>query len=53
VDIDSFSDAAPEVRKEAILAVAAEVAVAAEATAVEAPAVAEATAVDVALPTHS
>jgi hypothetical protein len=30
VDIDSFSDAAPEVRKEAVLAVAAETTVAAE-----------------------
>jgi hypothetical protein len=42
VDIDSFSDAAPEVRKEAALAVAAETTVAAEVTApVEAPAAVE------------
>jgi hypothetical protein len=48
VDIDSFSDAAPEVRKEAVLVVAAETTVAAEAIAsVEAPAA------DVSLPTRS
>jgi hypothetical protein len=48
VDIDSFSDAAPEVRKEAVLAVVAETTVAAEVTApVEAPAV------DVSLSTRS
>jgi hypothetical protein len=53
VDIYSFSYASPEVRKEAVLAVATEATVAAEATvAVEAPAVAEAPA-DVALSTHS
>jgi hypothetical protein len=33
VDIDSFSDAAPEIRKEAMLAVAPEATVAAEVTA--------------------
>jgi hypothetical protein len=45
VDIDSFLDAAPEVRKEAVLAIAAEATVAAEVTApVEAPAAAEASA---------
>jgi hypothetical protein len=49
VDIDSFSDAAPEVRKEAVLIVAAEVPVAA----IEAPAAAEAPAADVSLPTRS
>jgi hypothetical protein len=54
VDIDSFSDAAPEVRKEAVLVVAAETPVAAEAIAsVEAPAAAEAPAADVSLPTRS
>jgi hypothetical protein len=48
VDIDSFSDAAPEVRKEAVLAVAAEV------TAhVKAPAAVEAPAADVSLSTRS
>jgi hypothetical protein len=50
VDIDSFSDAAPKVRKEAALAVAAETTVVAEVTApVEAPAAAEAPAADVSL----
>jgi hypothetical protein len=55
VDIDSFSDAAPEVRKEAVLVIAAEAPVAA----VEAPAAAEtiaaieAPAADVSLPTRS
>jgi hypothetical protein len=54
VDIDSFSDAAPEVRKEVVLVVAAETPVAAEAIAsVEAPAAAEAPAADVSLPTRS
>jgi hypothetical protein len=60
VDIDSFSDAAPEVRKEAVLVIAAEAPVAAEAPAatetiasVEAPAAAEAPAADVSLPTRS
>jgi hypothetical protein len=54
VDIDSFSDAGPEVRKEAVPVVAAETAVAAEVTApVEAPAAAEAPAADVPLPTRS
>jgi hypothetical protein len=54
VDIDSFSDAAPEVRKEAALVVAAETPVAAEVTApVEAPAAAEAPVADVSLPTRS
>jgi hypothetical protein len=54
VDIDSFSDAAPEVRKEAVLVVAAETTVSAEAIAsVEAPAAAEALAADVSLPTRS
>jgi hypothetical protein len=60
VDIDSFSDAAPEVRKEAVLVIAAEAPVAAEApaaaetlAAVEAPAAAEAPTTDVSLPTRS
>jgi hypothetical protein len=54
VDIDSFSDAAPEVLKEAVLAVAAETSVAAEVTAsAEAPAAAEVPAADVPLPTRS
>jgi hypothetical protein len=54
VDIDSFSNAAPEVRKEVVLAVAAETTVAAEVTApVEAPAAAEAPAADVPLSTRS
>jgi hypothetical protein len=54
VDIDSFSDAAPEVRKEAVLVVAAETTVGAEVTApVEAPAAAEAPAAYVPLPTRS
>jgi hypothetical protein len=49
-----FSDAALEVRKEAVLAVAAETAVAAEVTApVEAPAAAEAPAANVLLSTRS
>jgi hypothetical protein len=47
VDIDSFSDAALEVRKEAVLVIAA------EAPAVEAPVAAEAPAADVSLPTRS
>jgi hypothetical protein len=54
VDIDSFSDAALEVRKEAVLVVAAETTVAAEVTApVEAPAAAEAPATDISLFTRS
>jgi hypothetical protein len=54
VDIDSFSDAAPEVRKEAVLVVAAETTVVAEAIAsAEAPAAVEAPAADVSLPTRS
>jgi hypothetical protein len=60
VDIDSFSDAAPEVRKEVVLVIAADAPVATEApaavetlAAVEAPAAAEAPAADVSLPTHS
>jgi hypothetical protein len=54
VDIDSFSDAAPEVHKEVVLAVSAETSVAAEVTApVEAPAAAEAPATDVPLSTRS
>jgi hypothetical protein len=54
VDIDSFSDAAPEVRKEAVLAVDVETTVVAEVTApVEAPAAAEAPAADVPLSTRS
>jgi hypothetical protein len=54
VDIDSFSDAAPEVRKEAVLVAAAETTVAAEVTApVEVPVAAEAPAADVPLPTCS
>jgi hypothetical protein len=50
VDIDSFSDAAPEVRTDAVLVIAAEASVAAEA-----PATAEAPAatVDVSSPIHS
>jgi hypothetical protein len=54
VDIDSFSDAALEVRKEVVPVVSAETTVAAEAIAsVEAPAAAEALAADVSLPTRS
>jgi hypothetical protein len=54
VDIDSFSYAAPEVRKEVVLVVAAETTIAAEVTApVEAPAAADALAADVSLPTRS
>jgi hypothetical protein len=60
VDIDSFSDAALEVRKEAVLVIAAEALAAVEApaaaetfAAVEAPTAAEAPAVDVSLPTCS
>jgi hypothetical protein len=53
VDLDSFSDAAPEVRKEAVLVIAAEAPVAAEAPAAEAPVAAEAPTTDVSLPTHS
>jgi hypothetical protein len=54
VDIDSFSDAAPEVRKEAVVVVAVETTVAAEVTApVEAPAAAEAPTADVPLSTRS
>jgi hypothetical protein len=54
VDIDSFSDAAPEVRKEVVLVVAAETTVAAEVTTpVETPAAAEAPAADVPLSTRS
>jgi hypothetical protein len=53
VDIDSFSDAAPEVRKDVVLDIAAEAPVADEAPiAAEAPVVAAA-AVDVSLPIHS
>jgi hypothetical protein len=51
VDVDSFSDAAPEVRKEAVPATAAaETTVEAEVTA---PAAAEAPAADISLPTRS
>jgi hypothetical protein len=54
VDIDSFSDAAPKVRKEDTLAVATETTDAAEVTTpVEAPAAAEAPAADVSLSTRS
>jgi hypothetical protein len=60
VDIDSFSDATPEVRKEAVLVIAAEAPVAVETLAVvEAPATAETItavevpAADVSLPTRS
>jgi hypothetical protein len=54
VDIDSFSDAAPKVHKEAVLAVATQTTVAAEVTApVEALAAAEARAADVPLSTRS
>jgi hypothetical protein len=54
LDIDSFSDAAPEVRKEVVLAVDVETTVAAEVTApVETPAAAEAPAADVPLSTRS
>jgi hypothetical protein len=50
VDVDSFSDAAPEVRKEAVPAAADESTVAAEVTT---PAAAEAPAADISLPTRS
>jgi hypothetical protein len=50
VDIDSFSDVAPEVRKDDVLVIAAEAPVAAEAPAA---AKAPATAADVSLPIHS
>jgi hypothetical protein len=56
VDIDSFSDAAPEVRKEAVLVIAAEAPVVAETlVAVEAPVAIEdpAAAADVSLPIRS
>jgi hypothetical protein len=53
VDIDSFLDAAPEVRKEAVLVAPAETTVADEVTApVEVPVAAEAPAADVPLPTR-
>jgi hypothetical protein len=54
VDIDSFSDAAPEVRKEAVLVTAAEAPVAAEAPAAAETIVAvEVPAADVSLPTRT
>jgi hypothetical protein len=54
VDVDSFLDASPEVRKEAVPAAAAETTVEAEVTTpAEAPAIAEAPAVVISLPTHS
>jgi hypothetical protein len=54
VDIDSFSDASPEVRKEAVPAAAAETTADVEVTVpAEAPGVAEAVAADVALSTRS
>jgi hypothetical protein len=54
VDVDSFSDAAPEVHKEAVPAVAAETTVDAKVTApAEAPDAAEAPAADISLPTRS
>jgi hypothetical protein len=54
VDVDSFSDAAPEVRKDAVPAAADETTVDVEATApAEAPATAEAPAADISLPTCS
>jgi hypothetical protein len=54
VDVDSFSDAAPEVRKDAVPAATAETTTEAEATTpAEAPAVAEAPAADIPLPTCS
>jgi hypothetical protein len=56
VDIDSFSDAAPEVRKEVVLVIAAEAPVAADVpTAAETPAAVEApaAAADVSLPIRS
>jgi hypothetical protein len=54
VDVDSFSDAAPEVRKEAVPAAAAETTVDAEVTApAQAPAAAEAPAANISLPTRS
>jgi hypothetical protein len=54
VDVDSFSDAAPEVRKDAVPAGADETTIDAEATApAEAPVAAEAPAVDIPLPTCS
>jgi hypothetical protein len=53
VDIDSFSDAAPEVRKDVVLDIAAEAPVADEAPIVAEAPVAAAAAVDVSLPIHS
>jgi hypothetical protein len=54
VDVDSFSDAAPEVRKDVVPAAADETTVDAEATApAEAPVASEAPAADVSLPTCS
>jgi hypothetical protein len=54
VDIDSFSDAAPEVRKEAVLVIAAEAPVAAEVpAAAETIATVEVPAADVSLPTRT
>jgi hypothetical protein len=54
VDVDSFSDAAPEVRKEAEPATAAVTTVDAEVTApAESPAAAEAPVADISLPTRS
>jgi hypothetical protein len=52
VDIDSFSDVAPEVRKEIVLVVATETTVAEVTAPVEAPAAAEAPATKVPLPTR-
>jgi hypothetical protein len=49
VDIDSFSDAAPEVRTDVVLVIAAEASAAEAPDAVEAPAAAA----DVSLPIHS
>jgi hypothetical protein len=54
VDIDSFSDAAPEVRKEAVLVTAAEAPVVAEApTTAETIVATEVPAADVSLPTRT
>jgi hypothetical protein len=54
VDVDSFKDAAPEVRKDAVSSAADEITVDAEATApVEVPVPAEAPAADIPLPTCS
>jgi hypothetical protein len=54
VDIDSFSDAAPEVRKEAVLVIDAEAPVAVDVpAAAETIAAVEVPAADISLPTHT